>query len=76
MSGILASLASVQDSLPGAERQVAEWFLANPEDVPLLSIHALAAAAGVSVASVSRLARKAGCDGFKELKIIPSTAEE
>jgi DNA-binding MurR/RpiR family transcriptional regulator len=48
---------------------VADIIVSRREKVPFLSIHEIARIAGVSVASVSRLARRIGYAGFSEMKI-------
>lgn len=69
MSGLLVTLRGLRDTLAEAERRVADLVLHNPEEVPSRSVQALAKAANVSTASVSRLAKRAGCRDFRELKI-------
>ncbi len=69
MPGILAKLDSLKDDLPTAERQVAKYVLSNANRIPFESVYDIARAVKVSVASVSRLAKKAGCANFKQFKI-------
>jgi DNA-binding MurR/RpiR family transcriptional regulator len=69
MAGVLARIRSVHDTLPDAERRVAEYVLANVERAPSHSVHELAAEAGVSVASVSRFVRRAGFAHFRVFKL-------
>jgi DNA-binding MurR/RpiR family transcriptional regulator len=69
MSGLLIRLQSMCSGLADAERQVAEYVLSNPAEVPYQSVQEVSRGAKVSVASVSRLARKAGCRSFKDFKI-------
>ncbi len=69
MSGLLIRLQSMCPGLADAERQVAEYVLSNPTEVPYQSVQEVSRGAKVSVASVSRLARKAGCRSFKDFKI-------
>ena len=65
----LTRTSSLCSALPPAERQVAEYVLRNPEKVPFLSVSELARVSNVSVASVSRLAEKAGYGSFQKFKI-------
>ncbi|MFH1475876.1 MAG: MurR/RpiR family transcriptional regulator [Verrucomicrobiota bacterium] len=67
-----SAVAMINARLPAfsrAEKQVAAYIRAHLEKAPLLSVHALAAASGVSVASVSRMARKIGYPGFNEFRV-------
>ena len=66
---LLAQLKSAVDTLAQAERRVAQWILAHPEQATQISVQALAAQADTSVATVIRLARHLGCKGFADLKI-------
>jgi len=69
MSHTLAKINAGITSFSKAEKQVAEYVRRHLKKTPLLSVHALARTAGVSVASVSRMARKLGYPNFKEFKI-------
>ncbi|MDD5706513.1 MAG: MurR/RpiR family transcriptional regulator, partial [Kiritimatiellae bacterium] len=69
MGGGLARLASLRRELTGAEARVADHIESHAADVPYASVNALAGAAGVSVASVTRLAKRLGYAGLKDLKI-------
>ena len=69
MSGLLVRLQSMYPSLAQAERQVAGYVMDNPDEVPFQSVQEVSRGAKVSVASVSRLARKVGCRSFKDFKI-------
>lgn len=69
MKSTLVTIASMRENLCEAEGRVADWILSNPEKAPFQSVHALAEAAGVSVASVSRLAKRTGCRNFRDFKI-------
>ena len=51
------------------ERQAADFILSDPDAVPHLSIKQIAARAGVSMPTVTRLVRRAGYSGFTELRI-------
>jgi RpiR family transcriptional regulator, carbohydrate utilization regulator len=69
MADIIVTLRSLLDNLPASEKRVADYIIGHPNEVPFLSIHKLAEAGKTSVASVTRLAHRAGCGSFKELKI-------
>lgn len=68
-SSILAHLKGVLLGLRPAERRVAEYLLAHPEEGYLLSITELAMGSGVSEATVVRLAKTLGYRGYQELRI-------
>ena len=51
-------IRSAYSTLPTAERKVADFILENPARASLMVINEIAEAAGVSVPSVTRLARK------------------
>jgi len=68
MAGIRTRIKSLYNSFSSAQMKVADHVLSHGDDIPFLSVHELAAAAGVSVASVSRFARELGYDRYKEFK--------
>lgn len=57
------------DYLQPAQRRVAEVVLAAPERVAGLSIAELAAETGASAATILRLCRALGLDGYRELRL-------
>jgi DNA-binding MurR/RpiR family transcriptional regulator len=69
MNSAIAMINARMPDFSRAEKLVAEYIRAHLEKAPLLSVHALAAASGVSVASVSRMARKLGYPGFNEFRV-------
>ncbi|NGQ94896.1 MurR/RpiR family transcriptional regulator [Brevibacillus sp. SYP-B805] len=69
MNGGLVSLQAILDQLKPSERRVAEFILANPEQVVHLSVQKLAELSGVSEATVIRLARSLNMKGYQELKL-------
>ena len=62
-------LSSVYSTLPPAERKVADFILANPDEASHMVINEIARKAGVSVPSVTRLARKLGYSGFMDFRV-------
>lgn len=62
-------LSSVYSTLPPAERKVADYILANPDEASHMVINDIARKAGVSVPSVTRLARKLGYSGFMDFRV-------
>jgi RpiR family carbohydrate utilization transcriptional regulator len=69
MAGGLPMLTSILPNLRNAEQRVAEYVIANAEEVVYLSITDLAERSGTSEATVSRLCRRLGLKGYQELKI-------
>ena len=65
---MLIKIRSLSGSFSTAQKQLADYVIAHGEDIPFLSVHELANAAGVSVASISRFARVVGCESYKEFK--------
>lgn len=72
MSGASVSegILAAYDSLPSQMQAGARWLLDNPEDVALLSMRAQAQRAGVTPATMSRLAKRLGFDGFEDLRSV------
>ena len=62
-------LSSVYSTLPPAERKVADFILADPDEAAHMVINEIAHHAGVSVPSVTRLARKLGYSGFMDFRV-------
>ncbi len=62
-------IRSAYSTLPTAERKVADFILENPDRASLMVINEIAAAAGVSVPSVTRLAKKLGYNGFMDFRV-------
>ncbi|MBU4211720.1 MAG: MurR/RpiR family transcriptional regulator [Verrucomicrobia bacterium] len=69
MSNTLAKINSCMPAFSKAEKLVADYVRRHIEKAPFLSVYEVARTAGVSVASVSRMARKLGYPNFKEFKI-------
>ncbi len=62
-------LSSVYSTLPPAERKVADFILSDPDAAAHMVINEIAHHAGVSVPSVTRLARKLGYSGFMDFRV-------
>lgn len=58
----------VLESLHESELAVYRYLSAHPREAAGMNIRQLAAAAGVSTTTVLRLCKKAGCDGYRDLK--------
>ena len=65
----LMKIKSAYASLPTAERKVADFILEDPQRASLMVINEIAAAAEVSVPSVTRLSKKLGYDGFMSFRV-------
>jgi DNA-binding MurR/RpiR family transcriptional regulator len=65
----MARLETLIPGLSAAERRVAAQILRIGDRASELTVREMANQAGVSVASVSRLAKKIGCTDFRELKL-------
>jgi len=61
-------MQAVYESLKSAERKAADYLLGNPRKVSGLNIVDFAADAGCSEATVVRLSKKLGYEGYPELK--------
>ena len=66
---VLATLRRINPELSGSLRRTADLLLAQPDRSVRGTIEELAAGAGTSVGSVSRLCRRLGLAGFRELRI-------
>jgi DNA-binding MurR/RpiR family transcriptional regulator len=64
----LIRLKSVFSSLKSAENRAAHYLIAQPERIPDSNVADVARHAGCSQATVVRLARKLGYEGFPELR--------
>jgi DNA-binding MurR/RpiR family transcriptional regulator len=69
MLGGLIFLREVLNDLPGGERCIAEYILANPQQLARMNILQLAQKSGASAAGVVRLCKRLNIDGFAELKL-------
>lgn len=68
-SGAIARIRSHLLALSGAERQVAEWVLADPQRLLTLSMSQIAQQCEVSDTTVLRMCRAVGFRGFTDLKL-------
>ena len=67
-ASLLLLLRGLLPQLRPAERRVAAYVVAHPEQVQHMSITTLARQAGLSVGSVARLCRTVGCSGYPEFR--------
>lgn len=65
-----ARLLAEFESLPRQIRLAAQWILDNPRDVALLSMREQAKLAGVTPATMTRLAQRMGYEGYEDLRAV------
>lgn len=73
-NNILLKIRDMKDSLTPVERMVAEYILANPEEIPHLSIKSLAQFSRTSDASVLRFCKTMGYGGYRSFIVSISAA--
>jgi len=69
IDNVLLKLREIKESLTPAERKVAEYVLAFPEDVPRYSVSKLAMKSKTSDASVVRLCKTLGFEGYRQFVV-------
>lgn len=74
IDNVLLKLREIKDSLTPAEKKVAEYVLAYPEEVPRYSVNKLASRSKTSDASVIRLCKTLGYEGYRQF-IVSISAE-
>ncbi|MEA5015715.1 MAG: MurR/RpiR family transcriptional regulator [Candidatus Limiplasma sp.] len=68
-SPLLIKLQALRPAMTASERKITETILAAPREVIHLSITGIAERAGVSDATVVRLCKRLGMQGYQELKL-------
>lgn len=68
MKNALIKLRENLSSLSSAEKTIAEYILANPDEISKLSIHELSKRSFSSASAVVRMCRSIGFDGYREFK--------
>ncbi len=68
-SALLLKIESLRPKLSSMEGKATDYILAHPQEVIHLSISGLAENSGVSDATVVRLCKRLGMQGYQELKI-------
>lgn len=66
---IISHLRALDGTFPKREQLVADFVLANLEEISFLSQHEIAEATRVSVATVNRFCTTIGCEGFRDFQI-------
>lgn len=67
--GMIMKIRALMSSMSRSEKIVCDYIIAHPEDVIHLSVSELAAASGVSDATVIRASQKIGSSSYQDLKI-------
>jgi len=67
--GILARLRATRDTLPPTAKRIADFILAQPDEVVHMSVTEVAEGAGASDGSVVGFCQQLGTKGFQDLKI-------
>ncbi|AEB31185.1 uncharacterized HTH-type transcriptional regulator (plasmid) [Carnobacterium sp. 17-4] len=66
---LLAKINSFFPSLTKSEQKVAQFILANPDKIEVISIQELAKQAKVGESTIVRFTRKIGFDGYQQFKL-------
>jgi len=69
--GILARLRATRDPLPPTAKKIADFILAQPDEMVHMSVTEVAEGAGASDGSVVGFCQQLGTKGFQDLKIVP-----
>lgn len=72
-TNVIGLIKSILNTLPNAEKKIAEVILKNPEAVVDLSAKELGEKAGTSAPSVIRLCKRLDIEGYSQLKMMIST---
>ena len=70
---VIARIHGRYAALSPGYRRVADFVLASPHEAALMTLEAMAGAAGVSIATVNRFAGRIGLAGYPELKRLLKT---
>lgn len=68
MKSALIRLRESKNSISATEQTIAEYVLNNPENISELTVHQLASKSFSSAATVVRLCRRIGFNGYKDFK--------
>lgn len=69
MESLIHKIRFCYDDLGAGERKIAEYILANTQNVMTMSINSLADICGCGAATVVRFSRRLGYDGYQGLKL-------
>lgn len=68
MKSVLVRLKEYQEQMTPAESEIVQYILHHPEEAMELSVHELAKRSFSSSATIVRMCRRLGFDGYKELR--------
>ena len=68
MRELLERLQAMQDTFSPSKKSVAEYVLKHYEDIPFQTISQIATLTSTSEATISKLCKELGFNGFAELK--------
>ena len=68
-SGGLVLLKEMRHALPPSEQKIADYILANPQDIVTMTVSELGEVSQTSGAAVTRLCKSLQLKGFQELKL-------
>lgn len=68
-SPLMLKMQTLKETLSRTERKVIDYILAHPREVIYLSITGLAERSGVSDATVVRVCKRIGMEGYQDLKV-------
>ncbi|MBR0295101.1 MAG: MurR/RpiR family transcriptional regulator [Bacilli bacterium] len=74
MGKLLINIKSAYQKMSKTEKKIADYILHNQNNVPM-TITELAKATGTSEATIVRFAKKIGCNGYQQLKIMLAKEE-
>lgn len=67
---IIYEIQKIYNSFSDKEKSIADYIIQNRENIKNISITDLAKAIGTSGATITRFAKKIGCDSFVDMKIM------
>ena len=75
MGKLLINIKSSSSKMSKTEKKIADYIMHNPSNRVPLTITELSNATGASEATIVRFAKKIGCDGYQQLKIMLAKEE-
>ena len=69
MESILLKIKRLYPEMGSSERKIADWLIANYQEIIGLSINELATKCGCGEATIVRFSRRLGLSGYQELKL-------
>ena len=75
MGKLLINIKSSYSKMSKTEKKIADYIMHNPSNHMPLTITELSNATGASEATIVRFAKRIGCDGYQQLKILLAKEE-